>query len=151
MLLRTHLAFAFLTILLFIGQVNSKIIFVVMILISTVFPDLDSKFSSWGRHLIFRPFQFFITHRGVIHSLTFATGMVILFSVFWPVGTFGFFLGYSVHLICDSFTKEGIQPFWPLEIKIKGRIKSGGAIEEIIFVIVAVLDLLLCFYGLLFF
>ncbi len=150
MLLRTHLAFAILVIVLFVQHVNSKMIFIGMVLLATILPDLDTCFSSWGRHLIFRPLQFFVKHRGVIHSFTFVTVISIILAMFWPVGSLGFFTGYSVHLICDSFTKEGIQPFWPLKGKSRGFVATGGRIEDSIFVGVVLLDVLLIILNLVF-
>jgi len=150
MLLRTHLAFGILLIILFIQHVNDKLIFIAMVLVATVLPDLDTGFSSWGRHWIFRPLQFFVKHRGVIHSLTVGTFISILLAVFWPVGSFGFFVGYSAHLVCDSFTKEGIPIFWPLKTKSKGFISSGGRIEDSIFVFLVLIDLILVAFAFVF-
>ena len=150
MLLRTHLAFGILMIILFVQHVNNKLIFMVMILVATVLPDLDSGFSSWGRHLIFRPLQFFVKHRGIIHSFTLAIVISIVLSMFWPVVSLGFFIGYSVHLICDSFTKEGIQPFWPLKSRSSGFITTGGRIEDSIFVGLILLDLILIVFAFVF-
>jgi membrane-bound metal-dependent hydrolase YbcI (DUF457 family) len=142
MLLRTHLAFAVLMIVLFVEHVNSKLIFIGMVIVATVMPDLDSGFSSWGRHMIFRPLQFFVKHRGIIHSFTFAVVASIALAVFWPVGALGFFVGYSVHLICDSFTKDGIQPFWPLRVRSSGFIRSGGRVEDSLFLMLVLIDIL---------
>lgn len=143
MLLRTHLSFAILLIILFVEHVNNKLIFIGMVLVATVLPDLDSSFSSWGRHFIFRPLQFFVKHRGIIHSFTTAVLLSIFIAFFWPIGSFGFFIGYSVHLLCDSFTKEGIQPFWPLKVKSKGIILTGGRVEESLFFSLMFIDLIL--------
>ena len=55
----------------------------------------------------------------------------------------GFFMGYSVHLIADSFTKSGIQPFWPLKTRSKGPISTGGKIEDSIFVFLVLVDAML--------
>jgi inner membrane protein len=143
MLLRTHLAFAFLIIILFVKHVNNQWIFIVMVLVATVLPDLDTGFSSWGRHWIFRPLQFFVKHRGVIHSLTTAAFLSILLAVFWPILSLGFFVGYSVHIALDSFTREGVQPFWPLKTKSYGFISSGGRIEDSIFVFLVITDIFL--------
>jgi len=142
MLLRTHLAFAVLMIVLFVEHVNNKLIFVGMVILATVMPDLDSGFSSWGRHMIFRPLQFFVKHRGIIHSFTFAIVVSIVLAVFWPVGALGFFVGYSVHLICDSFTKDGIQPFWPLRARSSGFIRTGGRVEDSLFLMLVLIDIL---------
>lgn len=143
MLLRTHLAFGVLMIILFVQHVNDKLIFIGLVLVATILPDLDSGFSSWGRHLVFRPLQFFVKHRGIIHSFTIGVILSILLAIFWPVASLGFFIGYSVHLICDSFTKEGIQPFWPLKARSKGFIATGGRIEDSIFVFLILVDAIL--------
>ncbi len=145
MLLKTHLAFAALMIILFVKHVNNSWIFIAMVIVATVIPDLDLGSSSWGRHLIFRPLQFFVKHRGIIHSFTFAVLASILISVFWPVASLGFFIGYSVHLVADSFTRKGIQPFWPLKVKSSGFIASGGTIEESLFFSLIVIDVILFF------
>lgn len=145
MLLKTHLAFAALVIILFVEHVNSPWIFIAMVVVATVIPDLDLSSSSWGRHLIFRPLQFFVKHRGIFHSFTFAVLASVLLAIFWPVASLGFFIGYSVHLITDSFTKEGIQPFWPLKAKSRGFITSGGKIEESLFFSLVVIDIILFF------
>ncbi len=143
MLLRTHLAFGVLMIIFFVPYVADKMIFIGMVLIATVLPDLDTGFSSWGRHLLFRPLQFFVKHRGVIHSFTFGILVSIILAMFWPVVSLGFFIGYCVHLICDSFTKEGIQPFWPLKARSRGFIATGGRIEDILFVFLVLVDAVL--------
>lgn len=141
MLLKTHTAFAVLMIILFLDHVNNKFIFVGMVLVATILPDLDSGFSSYGRHLIFRPLQWFTKHRGVVHSFTFAVLISIVLSIFWPIAALGFFVGYSVHLICDSFTREGIQPFWPFKTKSIGFIRTGGRIEESLFFSLIFIDI----------
>jgi len=143
MLIRTHLAFAVFIGLLFFEHVNDKLIFIGMVLFATIFPDLDTGGSSWGRHLIFKPLQFFVKHRGIIHSFTFGVLISVIFAIFMPVISLGFFVGYSVHLICDSFTKEGIQPFWPLKVRSNGFILTGGRTEEILFFCLIFFNLLL--------
>ena len=145
MLLKTHIAFAFLVILLFLGHINNKFIFVLMVLVATILPDLDSGFSSFGRHLIFRPLQFFVKHRGFLHSFTFAVVASVILAMFWPTASLGFFVGYSVHLICDSFTISGVQPFWPFKVKSSGFIRSGGKTEETLFFGLIILNIVLFF------
>jgi len=145
MLLRTHLAFAALVIIIFISHVNNKIIFPIMVIIATFLPDLDTGFSRAGKRLIFRPLQWIVKHRGVIHSFTTGVVISIILAIFWPVAALGFFLGYSVHLITDSFTKEGIQPFWPLKMRSRGFIRSGGKVEDSLFLSLVILDVLMLF------
>lgn len=133
--------------LIFINYVSNRFVFIVMLLIATVIPDLDTSSSSYGRHLIFRPLQAIVSHRGVIHSFTTAVLLSALIAIWWPIASFGFFIGYSTHLITDSFTKEGIQPFWPLSWKSNGPLVTGGRIEEILFIGLIIVNLLL-FFGL---
>jgi inner membrane protein len=143
MLLKTHLAFGILMIALFINHVNNKLIFVIMVLLATIILDLDTANSSAGKHWIFKPLQIFVRHRGVIHSFTTGVVLSVILAVFWPVTSLGFFIGYSVHLLTDSFTKEGIQPFWPLKYRTSGFIKTGGKIEESLFIFLAVANAVL--------
>jgi len=137
--------FAIFMIILFMQQVENQFLFILMVMIATVLPDLDSGFSSYGRHMIFRPLQFFVKHRGIVHSFTAAVLLSVLMAVFYPVLSFGFFIGYSVHLICDSFTREGIQPFWPLKARSSGFIRTGGKIEESLFFSLIFVDIIMFF------
>jgi len=145
MLLKTHMAFAVFLTILFFEHVTHPWIFIIMILIATILPDLDSNLSSFGRHLIFKPLQLLTKHRGIVHSFSFAILISIIIAVFWPILSLGFFIGYSVHLICDSFTREGIQPFWPFKIRSSGYITTGGRIEETLFFTLIILDIFLFF------
>mgnify|MGYP001597439647 CR=1 FL=1 len=133
MMLKTHVMIALFVVLFFISFVSHPFVFVLSVLVATVIPDLDSNTSSYGRHTIFRPLQFFVRHRGIIHSFTTAVVLSLLLAIKWPVISFGFFVGYSIHLLSDSFTKEGIQPFWPLHFKSYGPLVTGGRIEESLF------------------
>jgi inner membrane protein len=134
--------FAVFAVLLFLKQVSHGWIFLLSVLVATVIPDLDSKHSSYGRHLIFRPLQFFTKHRGILHSFTMAVIISSAIALLYPAAAFGFFLGYGVHLLCDSFTKEGIQPFWPLNMKSSGLLISGGRSDEILFFVMLFVNLL---------
>tara|TARA_Y100000034_G_scaffold5558_1_gene6231 strand:- start:7003 stop:7455 length:453 start_codon:yes stop_codon:yes gene_type:complete len=145
MLLKTHMTFAVFLIILFFKHVTSPWIFALMVVAATILPDLDSGFSSFGRHLIFRPLQLLTKHRGIIHSFSFAILVSIILAIFWPVLSLGFFVGYSVHLILDSFTKDGIQPFWPFRMRSSGFITSGGRIEDTLFFTLIILDIVLFF------
>jgi inner membrane protein len=133
MLLKTHLMFAALIVILFVQHVNHPFLFITMVVLATIIPDMDTGFSTSGRSIFLKPIQFFVKHRGMVHSFTFAVLVAVLLSIFFPVLSLGFFMGYSVHLICDSFTREGIQPFWPLSARSGGFVKTGGRIEDSIF------------------
>ncbi len=145
MLLKTHFAIAILIILLFLQQINNKIIFIIMVLVGTVIPDLDNPNSVFGKFIVFRPMQFFFKHRGILHSLTVALFISVLIAIFFPIFSLGFFLGYGIHLFVDAFTKDGIRPFWPLKILAKGPLVTGGKIEEAIFFVLMFLNVAVFF------
>ncbi len=145
MLNKTHIAITLFFVLLFLPIVNHKIAFIMVALIATMIPDIDSKFSSAGRRWIFRPIQFFLKHRDILHSFSFALILTLFFVLFFPILAFGFFLGYASHLVADSFTIWGIRPLYPHKTIIQGKIKTGGKSESIVFGIFLILDLALAF------
>jgi len=143
MLIRTHLAITLFFILLFIGIVEDKIVFVFVSLLATLIPDVDSKNSTLGNKKIFRPLQFFLKHRGLVHSFTFLVLITFIFVMFLPILAFPFFLGYSSHLVADSFTQRGIRPFYPSKKNLSGKVRTGGKVEVSIFMLFVLGDLFL--------
>lgn len=146
MLLRTHIAIAVLAVLLFIPHIAggfSKFVFVSVALIACLMPDIDTMHSSVGKFKLFRIFQFFIKHRGIFHSFTFCIFISLIFSFFIPILALPFFLGYSLHLFGDSFTQEGIMPFWPLRKRAEWHLRTGSLIETNLFLTFVILDLIL--------
>jgi len=143
MLAKTNLVVTLFFILLFISSVEKKIIFVLVALIATFIPDIDSRYSTLGKKKTFRVLQFFTKHRGIIHSFTFVFLITLLFVLFLPIIALPFFLGYSVHLFLDSFTVHGITPFYPFKMKYKGKISTGGKVETGIFAVFVIADVLL--------
>ena len=143
MLLRTHIAAVLFFILLLLPNVSDGFIFVSVALMATMLPDIDSGFSKVGRFKTLKFLQFFAGHRKVFHSFTFLITATLFFVLFIPVLALPFFLGYSVHLFTDSFTIQGIWPFYPLKREYKGRIRTGGKSEILVFVTFLVLDLFL--------
>ena len=114
----------------------------------TLIVDFDSKKSTVGNYFLFRPLQFFIKHRGIIHSLFFGFFVMVLIAIFYTWLAFGFIVGFLGHLLMDSFTKRRVTPFWPLS-KMKvglGLVKSGGIIEMVIFVVFLFIDIALFLY-----
>jgi membrane-bound metal-dependent hydrolase YbcI (DUF457 family) len=142
MLIRTHLALVIFAVLLFVQYVNNKLLFIFVALIAAALPDIDSGFSTMGKFKGFRPLQFFVKHRGVIHSFTLCFIISLVLAFFWPVVSFGFFLGYGLHLLVDSFTVEGIMPFWPYSKKSSWRFKTGGLTETSVFFLFILLDII---------
>ena len=144
-MLRTHVVIAILAILLFVSHVNYKFAFIIVALAATALPDIDSAFSTLGRAKPLRIMQFFIKHRSLIHSFTLAILLSLILAFIIPAIAFPFFLGYSLHLFLDAFTKEGIKPFWPWKKESSGFVRTGGRIEKGIFLVFAVADVLLFF------
>lgn len=142
MMIKTHIALAVLAVLLFVPHVSNKILFIAVVLIATFIPDIDSGFSTLGKRGIFRILQVFTKHRGFIHSFTFCIFVSLILAFFFPLVAFGFFLGYALHLIADSFTQEGITPFWPYSKITSGIIKTGGRIEASTFLALMAIDLI---------
>ena len=107
--------------------------------------DIDTKLSSTGKRFIFRPLQYFLRHRDLLHSFTFVFILTLFFVLFFPILAFGFFVGYASHLVADSFTIWGIKPLYPHKVISQGKIKTGGKSESIVFGIFLILDLALVF------
>jgi len=149
MLFRTHFVFALFVYsilwrFLEIGLI-SKIVLGIFLFLATIFVDIDSSKSKLGSYWVFRPFQLFFSHRGMIHSLLMAVILsFLLFNVDKNAGI-GFFIGYILHLFLDILTKRGVFLFWPLFNKkiVLAGLNSGGLIEEILFVVFLLLDLFL--------
>lgn len=142
MMLKTHLALSVLVAMLFLSKISNKLVFLVVILVATVIPDIDTGFSTAGKSIFLKPLQFFVKHRGVFHSFTFCIIASFVIAYFIPSISLAFFLGYSFHLLLDSFTKEGIMPFWPWRKVSSGIFTTGGRIEASLFVFLLILDLL---------
>jgi len=129
MLLKTHYAITLFFIILFFSSVEHKLVFILTALVGTQLPDVDSRYSKIGQKKIARILQWFTKHRGMIHSFTFLVSLTIILVLVWPVAAFGFFLGFGLHLLADSFTPYGIMPFYPLKKKSIGIVKTGGSLE----------------------
>ena len=143
MIKRTHLAIAGALALLLLPHVNYKIVFFPLVLICALIPDIDSPDSYFGHHKIFRPVQFLVQHRGIFHSFSLCLIISILFALFVPILALSFFLGYGSHLIADSFTLEGITPFWPWKRMSQGVLRTGGKTEWIVFACFIAVDAIL--------
>ncbi len=143
MIWKTHLAIGLAIALYFSNHVNKPLIFVPVVLLSSLFPDIDSRFSYIGKRTLFRPVQAVSSHRGIIHSYTICIALSLSMAFIYPVLALPFFLGYSFHLFADSFTSQGIRPFWPLRAVSKGAITTGGKIEKAIFYTFVLMDLVL--------
>lgn len=140
-MIRTHIAINLLFLLLFLGHVSNKLVFIPVVLIATILPDIDTGFSTVGKLKTSRIIQYFVKHRGVFHSFSFCILVSLIFAFFIPVLAFPFFLGYSLHLFADSFTLEGIKPFWPSKKSLSWKLRTGSLFETSLFVCFLVADL----------
>lgn len=147
MYLKTHLVLTLFVVLLVLSFFENKVTFILVALIATLIPDIDTKHSKIGNHKIFRPIQFFFAHRGPLHSFTFLILIFILLNLWNFAIAVAFFIGYGLHLFADSFTKMGIYAFWPLKRRFYWKIKTGESIENFIFSIFLGLDIVLILIG----
>lgn len=143
MLFWTHLIVGLFGGLLFLDRAENKILFLIVVLIASVFPDIDSSTSKIGRKGISKVITAFSRHRGVLHSFTFMLFIYFILRSFVPLLAFPFLLGYLIHLISDCFTKRGLRLFWPFRWRFKGFVRSGGLMEIFIFVLFLILDVFL--------
>jgi len=141
-MLRTHLAINLLFIILFLPHISSIYIFIPVALIATLLPDLDTGFSTIGKMKGSKIIQFFVRHRGLFHSFTFCIIVSVILAAFIPILALPFFLGYSLHLLADSFTFEGIKPFWPLEASSSWKLRTGSLPETTLFIFFLIADFL---------
>ena len=130
MLNKTHLSIGIFFMILFLPNVNYTTSYIVIFLIATILPNIDSLLSG-KNHFFLKPLRLFFKPRGFMHSFTFCFAVTFLLVWFRPVYSFAFFLGYGLHLLLDAWTTEGIRPFWPIRTISKGRWTSGGSIEII--------------------
>jgi len=146
MLFRTHIVFSLAVYCLLAYYVAMPFYVLIFVLLATAFVDIDVKSSRVGKSLFLRPFQWMTRHRGVVHSLLAALVLSLFIGSVNLWAGFGFFVGYSSHLLLDCFTRAGVGLFWPLGFKIKGFVKSGGIIEQVIFVLLLLGDVAWIFY-----
>lgn len=140
---KTHVAIGLAVGLHFAARVGNPWVFIPVVLIGSLFPDIDSAFSKVGKNPAFAPVQAVSSHRGIIHSYTLAILLSFALAFFYPIIGLPFFLGYSFHLFADSFTQQGIRPFWPLKGSSKGVIVTGGVVDKTIFYTFVIIDVIL--------
>ena len=144
MLFKTHLAVALLIALILLFF-NVNIMFVVIFVIASLLADIDSPFSKIGKKVKILNYMF--AHRGFFHSLFALLIFSILLSFIDYLLALAFFLGYFLHLLLDSFTRQGIFLFFPFSTKrSKGKVKVGTLLENILFFVVLFVIIILLFF-----
>lgn len=125
MLGRTHLLFG-----IFLCTFFTQPLVWFILLLSSLFPDIDSTTSFLGRKAKFIGKTF--EHRGFFHSFFFFIPFSLLLASYsWTYGV-AFFLGCGSHLVLDMMTKQGLRLF-PFKKRLRGPIKVGGISENIFF------------------
>ncbi|MBW2974322.1 metal-dependent hydrolase [Candidatus Woesearchaeota archaeon] len=144
MLFKTHIAFSFLIGLYLIDflKIKSQILFMLILLFFSVFPDIDNPSSRTFKRL--KPFSYpaaLLGHRNILHTVYFPAAVALtLFVLNLKLLSLAALAGYSLHLILDMLTKKGISPLYPLTKKrIRGFIRVGSITEKIIFILLVVL------------
>ena len=143
---RTHLAFSLLIALLIITffNIQDKIYFMIILVLASSFPDIDSDKSKIGRRfpIFSKLINLFFGHRGIFHSIF--PPLILLFT-FWYFDLFyiglAIFIGYLTHLIADSITLEGINFLYPFSsFRIKGLIRTGSLVESLLFLMLIIIN-----------
>ena len=144
MLFRTHLAFSFLIGLYLIDflKIENQILFMIVLLFFSVFPDIDVSSSKVSKKL--KPISYLTSlfgHRNLFHTVYFPFAIFLVLLVFnLKLLSLAALIGYLLHLFLDMITKGGIALFYPLSKKrIKGFIKVGSLIENIFLIILIIL------------
>ena len=138
------LAFLFGLVSLGFFSVESELLYLLVVMGVGALPDIDHSKSKLGRKV--KPvswlLQTFLGHRGILHSIFPILAAFFVFSYYgylW-VGV-GFAVGYFSHLVGDAFTKSGVAFLYPISSKrIKGFIRTGGVLEEVLFFVFILLS-----------
>ncbi len=143
MLFRTHLLVALFFAFLMLNFIENKLLFLIFVFIGNIIVDID-HYKSWiGRRLLIISWLInkIFGHRGIFHSLI-VPGIVLILSYYFGYFNLGsgFFIGYLSHLLADCLTIEGVRMFWPLKFRIRGFLRTGGLIENVLFYVLVIAD-----------
>ena len=143
MMFKTHLFFALFLALLIFNYYNINLVFILILVLASILPDIDHSKSFIGRKL--RPLSWLINfifgHRKLIHSLFFVLILTLIIKMFSNY-YLAFLIGYVSHLFLDLLTKQGLQIFYPLKFKVRGFIKTNGLIEKLFLWFLIVVNLI---------
>lgn len=126
---------------------TTAILFILFTL-GSVFPDIDSEKSTIGSYI--KPISSAIPHRTITHTLWVVLVLFGLALYFHNIYVLVFAVGYTVHIIQDSFSRQGIAWLYPITgytsygsgaVMKKGRnnpilaYHTGQSTEQVIFII----------------
>jgi membrane-bound metal-dependent hydrolase YbcI (DUF457 family) len=127
MMFATHLAVS-LTAILILPQMQN---YLAAFMLGALLPDIDSTKSLLGSRL--KIFGWLFEHRGLFHSITMLLVLALPLYLVVPQAGLAFAAGYLIHLALDALTREGIMPFYPVGLRVRGFIRTGSIAEYIIF------------------
>tara|TARA_Y100000310_G_C20669969_1_gene809697 strand:+ start:1518 stop:1976 length:459 start_codon:yes stop_codon:yes gene_type:complete len=149
MMFRTHLVFALLCGLLFLGNFSgNKYLFLIIVLASGALPDIDHPKSKLGKKFWFlsKPFNFLFGHRKLFHSVFVAVGLSFIIWKFFGEYWLPVFIGYVSHILVDGLTLNGINFIYPInQLRLQGFIETGKTLESWLFWVIVLLDLFFLF------
>ena len=144
MLFRTHIAFSFLIGVYLIDflKIENQILFMVVLLFFSVFPDVDEGSSKVFKKL--RPFSYIaalLGHRKIFHTVYFPIAFFFVLFVFdLRLISVAVLVGYLLHLFLDLITKKGLALFYPISQKrVRGFVKVGSFFENLVFFMILIL------------
>jgi membrane-bound metal-dependent hydrolase YbcI (DUF457 family) len=143
MLLKTHIAVGIAAALYFLPHMNDKLIFAPTVLVASILPEIGNILFAKKGHKYMKVFKSKNPLGGITRTYTTCILVSIILAVIYPILAFPFFLGYSFNLFLNTFSTEGIRPFWPLKNKTSGHIATGGNIDLTIFILFLIFDLAL--------
>ena len=128
------------------ANINSAILFLTITTISSIIPDIDiaTSFISRKTRTATYAISYFFKHRGIIHSILVP---IVIFAVIYTINTqiaSAILIGYVSHIMIDSLTKTGVQPFLPVtNYRIKGIMRTGGLADFMIFIFLIILIIIM--------
>ena len=121
-------------------------IYFIFYMLGSIFPDIDIANSYINKKLKIPALltKMSFKHRGLFHSLLIPFFLLLLSLALSKQPAISlilisFSLGIISHVFLDSLTPAGVFLFWPLPIKIKGRIKTSSFKETLLFITMLIL------------
>ncbi len=118
-----------------------QILFSLALIFGVLLPDIDEAHSTIGQKVgwLSKLIQKIFKHRGLFHSVWMILILYALFqfvvSKYLAINNFvlmGFLVGYAAHLLGDAITVNGIKPFYPLGLTIRGPVRTGKFSEVLV-------------------
>ena len=104
----------------------------ILVAIGSTIPDIDNPSSWWGR--TFPSIEKQLQHRGITHTIYPILILILLCQVTMNKYLISFTIGYTLHVIEDGFSKDGVNLFIPNAkgIHLPLSYTTGGKFESFI-------------------